>query len=141
MNCPHCLENLPPDYSSPWCPYCGKNLGAPIPLKQELPPVKFRWRLFLCALLLPVFLTLISAATMRFLILSRPANEGVSPMIALIAGAIGGVICGVMMGFQTGGNLLLRVVLSILMSAIMIAVCITLCFFGCNFGGYQFRID
>jgi uncharacterized protein YacL len=105
---------------------------------QKLPSVKFRWQLFLCALLAPALLTLLSAATMRFFVMSHPTNEGVSPMIALVAGAIGGVICGVTLGLSSR-NLLARIAISILMSAIMIIVCIMLCFFGCGIGGYQMR--
>ena len=100
--------------------------------------MKFHWKLFLCALLSPALLPLLSAAAMRFLILSRPTNEGVSPMIGLIGGAIGGVICGVMLGWNSR-TLPARIALSILMSAIMIIACIMLCFLGCGIGGYQMR--
>jgi hypothetical protein len=139
MNCPHCQKELPPDYSAACCPFCGKNLLPEAEPFQKLPPAKFRWKLFLCALLSPALLTLFSAAAMRFLILSQPTNEGVSPMIALVAGAIGGVVCGVTLGLNSR-NLPARIALSILMSAIMIIVCIMLCFFGCGIGGYQMRI-
>jgi len=138
MNCPHCQQELPPDYSAPQCPFCEKNLLPGSELPKQSPPVKFRWKLFLCALLTPALLTLLSAAAMRSLILPQTTNEGVSPMIALYGGAIGGVICGVTLGLNTR-NLLARIAISVLMSAIMIIVCIMLCFFGCGIGGYQMK--
>jgi hypothetical protein len=138
MNCPHCQRKLPENYGAAWCPFCREDLSSKAEPPQKLPPLKFRWRLFLCILLSPALLTLLSATTMRFL-MPKPMNEGVSPVIALVGGAIGGVICGVMLGFQSGGNLPTRIMLSILMSAIMIVVCIVLCFFGCGIGGYQMR--
>jgi hypothetical protein len=66
-------------------------------------------------------------------------NEGVSPCIGLIGGAIGGVVCGAMLGIQGGRNLPTRIVLSLFASAIMVFICITLCCFGCGIGGYQMR--
>ncbi|HEY5233918.1 MAG TPA: hypothetical protein VIK35_10340 [Verrucomicrobiae bacterium] len=139
MNCPHCQKELPENYGAAWCPFCGKNLPPEYskPL-QESPAVKFNWRLFLCALLFPALATLLSAATMRFLML-KPMNEGVSPWVGLIGSAIGGVICGVMLGFQGSKKFPVRILLSILMSAVMIIVCIMLCLFGCGIGGYQMR--
>jgi len=139
MNCPHCQKELSENYGAAWCPFCGKDLPTENskPL-QELPPVKFNWRMFLCALLSPALLTLLSAAAMRF-ILSKPMNEGVSPWVGFVGGTIGGIICGVMLGFQGGKNLPVRILLSILMSAVMIVVCIMLCLFGCGIGGYQMR--
>jgi hypothetical protein len=138
MDCPHCHQTLAPGYPAAWCPFCGKDLLPDAKPLRKLPPVKFNWRLFFCALLCPALLTLLSAAAMRFLILPQPTNEGVSPMIALVTGAIGGVICGVMLGFNSR-NLPARIALSILMSVIMIIVCTMLCFFGCGIGGYQMR--
>jgi uncharacterized protein YacL len=140
MNCPDCKKELPENYGDAYCPFCGKDLSSKAEPPQKLTPVKFRWRLFLCALLTPALLTLLSAATMRFLFLTQRTNEGVSPVIALVGGAIGGVICGVMLG-STSNNLLARIALSILMSAIMVIVCIMLCFFGCGVGGYQMRLN
>jgi hypothetical protein len=139
MNCPHCQNELPENYCAAWCPFCREDLSSKAEPPQKSPLVKFNWRLFLCALLSPALLTLLSAVAMRFLILSQPTGEGVSPMLALVGGTIGGVICGVMLGFQSGGNLPIRIMLSILMSVIMIVVCIMLCFFGCGIGGYQMR--
>jgi len=141
VNCPHCQKDLPENYSANWCPFCGKNLSTPPDDSAKTQtPRKFRWhwKLFLCAMLSPALLTLLSAATMRFLVLSHPTSEGVSPTIALLGGAIGGVVCGVTLGL-TARNLLNRIAISILMSAIMIVVCIMLCFFGCGIGGYQMR--
>ena len=100
---------------------------------------RFKWLAFLCALLLPPLLTLLSAAIMR-LTLSSPRNEGLSPLIAVIGGAIGGIICGILLTFRATKNIRHRVVLSVVLSAVMIVVCVSLCFFGCNIGGYQFRI-
>jgi hypothetical protein len=139
MNCPHCQQELPENYGAAWCPFCGKNWLPEAKPFQKLPPVKFRWRLFLCVLLSPALLTLLSAATMRFVISSHPTGEGVSPTIALAGGTIGGVICGVMLGWNSR-TLSARIALSVLMSAIMIIVCIMLCCFGCGIGGYQMRI-
>jgi hypothetical protein len=140
MNCPHCNQNLPKGYDPPWCPYCGKNLDKPVLPEQELPPIKFKWQWFLCSLLAPPLLTLLSATAMRFLISTDSTNENVTPFVALISGAIGGILCGIMLGLQSR-SLPARIFLSILMSAIMIPVCIVLCFFGCSIGGYQFSID
>jgi hypothetical protein len=141
MNCPHCQKELPENYLAMWCPFCGKNLLPEVEPSRELPPIKFNWRLFSVALLSPALLTLVSAAAARFLILSQPRNESVSPWVGLIGGAIGGVMCGVMLGFQASRNLSIRIMLSILMSVIMMAVCILLCFFGCSVGGYQMRLN
>jgi hypothetical protein len=139
MICPHCQKDLPANYSANWCPFCGKNLLPEAEPSQELPPVKLNWRLFLCVLLSPALLTLLSVAAMRF-ILSQPRSEGVSPWVGLIGGTIGGVICGVMLGIQGSKKLPARIFISILMSVIMIVVCVVLCFFGCSMGGYQFDI-
>lgn len=139
MNCPHCHQDLPENYGAVYCTFCGKDLPAPIFPNQESPSVKFKWRLFLCAMLFPALLTLLSSAAMRFLIFSQPVNEGVSPWVGLIGGIIGGVICGLLLAFQSR-NLWNRIILSIFMSAIMIVICIVLCFFGCNIGGYQLAL-
>lgn len=140
MNCPHCQKELPANYSANWCSFCGKDLPEPASSEQELPPVKFKWKLFLCVLLAPPLLTLLSAAAMHFLILPDSTNESLTPFVGLIGGGIGGIICGVLIGLQSR-NLAARVFLSIFMAAIMIPVCVTLCIFGCTFGGYDFRID
>jgi hypothetical protein len=140
MTCPHCQKELPENYSALWCPFCGQNLSLDQPPKES-PPIKFNRWLFLCALLFPPVLTLISAMAMRSLMVRQLMGEGVSPLVGLVGGGIGGIICGVMLGLQSSRNPLIRVMLSILMSAIMVVVCIMLCFFGCTVGGYQFRLD
>jgi hypothetical protein len=134
MNCPHCQKELPENYSAMWCPFCGLDLSPVKPL-QEASPFKIYWPFFFVALLLPPFLTLVSALCFR------SSNEGVSPMVGMIGGAIGGIICGAMIGCQGSTKLPIRIVLGVVMSAVMIFVCILLCFFGCTAGGYQFRID
>jgi hypothetical protein len=140
MNCPHCQKELPEDYSAMWCPFCAKYLTPKAEPPPPLPSAKLNWRIFLCALLGPALLTLISAATMRFLISPGSMNEAVTPYVVFICGPIGGVICGVMLGFQGGRNLPVRIILSLVMVTIMIPVCVVLCFFGCGIGGYQMRI-
>jgi hypothetical protein len=141
MTCPHCHENLPADYASPWCPYCGKNLATPtaLPGKTVSAGRKFKVRLFVGALLLPPSLTLLSAAVMRFILSPNSDNENISPFIGLVGGVGGGIICGVLLGslFRHPG---LRVIFSFLLSLIMIGLGITLCCFGCTLGGYQLRV-
>jgi hypothetical protein len=139
MICPHCQRELPENYSTAGCPFCGKDLSVEnLKPSPELPTGNFNGRIFLCALLFPPLLTLISATAMG-LIFSHPINESVSPLIALVSGAIGGVICGTMLGFQASEKLPARIIISILMSAIMVVICIMLCMFGCIFGGYEKR--
>jgi len=141
MNCQHCQKELPENYGAVYCPFCGKDLALDNPgALHELPPVRFNGLLFLSALLLPPLLTLLSAALMRFVFLTKPTNEGISPCVALVGGCIGGVICGVLLGMKAGRNLPAKISLSILFSAIMMIVCVALCFFGCGIGGYQMRI-
>jgi len=144
MTCPHCQKELTADYNSPWCPFCGKDLVATAKPAGDRPPaervpVRFRWKLFLCALLGPAALTLVSAAVMR-LALSHPQNEGLSPLLALSGSVIGGIVCGVLLGTRNDHSFI-RAILTLIISGVMIIVCIILCFFGCGIGGYQFRID
>ena len=138
--CPHCQKELPENYGALDCPFCGKDLPSGRPEAfHELPQVRFNSLLFLAALLLPPLLTLLSATLMRFVFLTKPMSEGISPWVALVGGCIGGVICGALLGTRIGRNLPARIVLSIVFSAMMIVVCIMLCLFGCGIGGYQMR--
>jgi len=131
MNCPHCQKELPKEYSAMWCPFCGQDLSPQKP-PQDAPPFKINWWVFFVALLLPPFLTLLTAMS------NLSPNQSVSPFIALIGGLVGGIVCGVMLGYQGSRNLFVRIILSLVMSVVMVAVCIVLCFFGCTVGGYQF---
>jgi hypothetical protein len=127
MTCPHCQNELPDNDKGKKCPICGASKP------------RFRWLIFLCALLLPPLLTFISADTSR-LTLSNPVNENVSPAIALFGGAIGGIICGFLLAFRATKDIPLRIVLSIVLSALMIVICVALCLCGCSVSNYQFRI-
>jgi hypothetical protein len=127
MTCPHCKKEWPEDHQDARCPFCGASRA------------RFHWLVFLCALLLPPLLTLVSADTMR-LTLSKHVDENVSPTIAIIGGAIGGIICGLLLAFRATKFIPLRVFLSIVLSGLMVAVCMTLCLCGCSVGGYQFTI-
>lgn len=127
MTCPKCQKELPQVQTGNRCPFC------------EALKARFHWLVFLCALLLPPLLTLLSAATMR-LTLSKPVDENVSPVITFIGGGIGGIVCGLLLAFRATKFIPARVFLAILLSALMIAVCVTLCLFGCSIGGYQFTI-
>jgi hypothetical protein len=144
MNCLHCQKELPADNQSPWCPFCGRDLAlTPKPGKDDQTLAArsrpmFRWKLFLCAFLGPVLLTMVSAAVVHFTAV-WDRNEPVTPWIALISGTVGGIVCGILLGCQSR-NPAVRAVLVLLMSCIMIVVCIVLCFFGCTFGGYDLRI-
>jgi hypothetical protein len=128
MTCPRCQKELPNDQKGNRCPFCGSSR------------ILFHWFIFLCALLLPPILTLLSAATVRHTV-SQPVNENISPPIALISGAIGGIVCGFLLAFRATKDIPLRIVLSIVLSALMIVVCVMLCLFGCSVGGYQFTIE
>jgi hypothetical protein len=87
MICPHCQNESPEDHKGKKCPICGASKG------------RFRWPLFLCGLLLPPILTLVSAGIFRHT-LSNPVNENITPPIALISGAIGGIVCGSLLAFR-----------------------------------------
>lgn len=126
MTCLRCQNELPEDHEGNRCPICGAS------------KIRFRWLVFLCALLLPPLLTLVSAAWMRTL--PNPVNENFSPNIAFIGGGIGGIVCGLLLAFRAAKNIPLRVALSIVLSGLMIVVCVALCLCGCTVGGYQFRI-
>jgi predicted permease len=128
MTCPRCQKELQEGQKGKRCPHCGWFAS------------RFKWLAFLCALLLPPLLTLLSATIMR-LAMSNPRDEGLSPFVAVIGGAIGGIICGILLAFRATKNIRHRVVLSALLSAVMIVVCLALCLFGCTAGGYQFTID
>lgn len=134
MNCPHCQKELPENQTSLLCPFCGQGLASQIDFLDKSTPVKFQWPIFLCALLMPPVLTLLSAA------LHQSPNDNVSPMLGMVAGIIGGIICGVMLGFKSSRNIFVRISLSIVMSAIMVVVCIVLCCFGCTAGGYKLEM-
>lgn len=124
------------------CPRCGNALPtskmAPLDGRR---PVRFCWRLFLAGMLLPSFVTLLSAAAMRLWFLPKAINEGFSPIVAILTSGIGGIVCGALLGFYAGGTVGARVGISIVMSAIMIVVCLVLSFFGCGIGGYQMRLN
>ncbi|HXC34906.1 MAG TPA: hypothetical protein VNV43_03475 [Candidatus Acidoferrales bacterium] len=128
MTCTHCKKELSEDQKGNRCPFCGAAKA------------RFHWLVFLCALLLPPLLTLVSADTMRHT-LSKPVDENVSPTITWIGGAIGGIVCGLLLAFRATKSIPLRVFLSIVLSGLMIAVCVTLSLCGCAVGGYQFRIN
>ena len=91
MNCAHCQQELPPEHSAQLCPSCGKNLLPETEPPKQMPPRKFHWKLFLCALLSPALLTLLSAATMRSLIMAHRGYDvdNVSVIIALAGGLVG----------------------------------------------------
>lgn len=124
MTCPHCHKELPEDQKGKRCPFCGWRAR------------RFNWLIFLCVLLLPALLTLLSAATMHFTLLNT-ADDSISPIIGLVGSVVGGIFCGVTLArafTQTEGT---RVALSILFAPIMIIVCLTLSCFGCALGGYN----
>jgi hypothetical protein len=87
------------------------------------------WRVFLCALLVPPILTLISALPE----ISRTAGD-VSIIVGLLGSVVGGIVCGAMLAFVNADSAPGRVVLSILLSGVMFVVCLMLCFFGCAIG-------
>jgi hypothetical protein len=126
MTCPRCQKELPEDQKGKRCPFCGSS------------GILFHGFIFLCALLLPPLLTLLSAATLR-LKLPHPVNENVSPVIGLIGGGVGGIVCGVLLACRATKSIPLRLALSIVLSGLMIVVCVMLCLFGCSVGGYRMR--
>jgi hypothetical protein len=141
MNCPHCQKEMPEEPGAVRCPFCGKDLASLPEDSVGVPaPVKFKGRLFFAALLLPPFLTLISAAIMRLLISPGQVNEAITPTIGLLGAMAGGVTCGVLLGIKAGGNIPARFILSLFFAAMMIIVCVMLCLFGCGLGGYDMRI-
>jgi hypothetical protein len=141
MKCPHCRSELSEGWGVEDCPCCGKCLRSePVPT-GIVPARKIKWRLFLAGMLLPPILTLLSAVAMHRIFLQKPLNEGVSPIVAVVASGAGGILCGVLLGIRAGSSIGARVGISIVMSAVMVVVCIVLSFFGCGIGGYDFRIN
>jgi len=65
MNCPGCKESLPPDFSEPWCPFCGCDLAHPGSSEPPKAPVKKQsyWPIFWLAFLGAPVLGLLSAST------------------------------------------------------------------------------
>jgi len=81
MNCPACKEILPPDFSEPWCPFCGCDLAHPG--SSKLPNITSGkkpncWPIFWLAFLGAPILGLLSAFT----------TSGGATLIFPVAGAI-----------------------------------------------------
>jgi hypothetical protein len=139
--CPHCKPVQPDDHAAGTCSFCGETLSTnQIKPTPGLAPVKIRWLWFWLALLGPPVLTMLTAMFMHEFTSGSASNEGVSPVVALIAAATGGIACGIIMGLKMGKDIPARVGIAIATAIPMSLLCLFLCFLGCNLGGYQFTI-
>lgn len=130
MTCPHCHENLPADYDSPWCPYCGKNLEQlPKTVAESfVAPSQSSWLLFWVVLLMPA---MIDFSLMTFI--SNSMNMlGIAVLVTVIGSVVCGIICGSILAHRKAANGLQRALLAIICSAGLIVVSFCLCFLGCN---------
>jgi hypothetical protein len=82
MNCPHCQQGLPADFSLEICPHCGKDLPSEH-LQGGTPPpaARARWPLFFGVLFAPAICCFIGFAL----------NLG---FLAVLSGLSGGLISG-----------------------------------------------
>ncbi|MFO1487622.1 MAG: hypothetical protein U1F65_04010 [Verrucomicrobiota bacterium] len=98
---------------------------------------KFRWWLFAGILLAPLVLTLLSTVMMR-VFSSNNTNEGVSPLVCLLASVVSGIICGTMVGMRARSPMA-QFFLVIGLSFVFFIVGLGLGCFGCGIGGYHMR--
>ena len=135
MNCPHCQKELPLKDESACCPFCGLALSPATadPPQPQSPASKFKWLIFLIALLAPAILTILAV--------SLGAKQGdTAPTISMLCGTVGGIVCGIILGCRVGKSTPIRVVLSIVFAAIMSVVCIGMSCFGCLASGFQLNL-
>jgi|ERR1700722_881686 len=63
MNCPHCQQGLPADFSLEMCPHCGKDLpGEHLRAETPAPLGRVRWPLFFAVLFAPAVCSFIAMA-------------------------------------------------------------------------------
>jgi hypothetical protein len=117
MICPQCQKELPEGQNGKPCPFCGASAIRP------------NWRIFLCALLVPPILTLISA----FPAITRMTGN-ISPIVGVLGSLVGAIVCGGMIGGGGTNSGPARVIVSFIFTGIMFVVCLMLCFFGCAVG-------
>ena len=99
MNCPHCQQTLPENYTASFCVNCGSAFPESVEVKQAVAPVKTNWWLFFGALLGPPLLTLICA-----FVSSQHAGSAAAIVVGLFGGMAGGIVCGFMLGIKFGVN-------------------------------------
>src|SRR5580692_3472523 len=85
MNCPHCQQCLPADFSLEVCPHCGKDLpGEHLQGVKPTPRARVRWPLFFVVLFAPAVCCFIAFAL----------NLGWLAVLSGLAGSlISGLIC------------------------------------------------
>ncbi|HXF09286.1 MAG TPA: hypothetical protein VN625_00785, partial [Desulfuromonadaceae bacterium] len=90
MSCPHCHENLPASYDSPWCPYCGKNLER-IPNTSSEPyggNPQSSWLFF--------WIVLSTPSVIDFSLLTFVSNSmgmlGIAAVVSIIGSLVAGII-------------------------------------------------
>ncbi len=140
MNCPHCHQVLPENYSATYCLHCGAAVtveeSVPKVSKPSVVPVRIRWPIFFGVLLGPALVTLLTS-----FLGSAHTNDTLSALIAFFGGIAGGIGCGLMLAFRVSKTVPNRIGFGILFSCVFAVVCVTLNFFGCMAGGYQLRFN
>ena len=127
MNCPHCHEKIAPDYSAPWCPYCGQNFSAPPNDSQKSPPRRFGWFAFWLILSIPAIANwVVPFGSFRGL-----DGLGVMIMVSIFGSAASGVGCGIIVARWKGGTLLNQISTGILFSVLLAVVSFAICCAGC----------
>jgi hypothetical protein len=128
MNCTHCQQELPPEYSAPLCPYCGKNLSGPVDdSSKKQASRKFRWFPFWLVLCIPA-VTIWVTPLMSF---SGMNGLGVVLIIGVYGSAASGVGGGILLARWKGGTVANQIFTGILFSALCAVVSFTICCASC----------
>jgi hypothetical protein len=139
MNCPHCQKELPENYSSTDCPYCGENMtgNAEAGSSQNTPTRRFPWFWF--------FLVLAAPAILNFVLASFAANsiEVANVILGLTfagspaAGIAGAILFG--RWKRDSSNSRINVVaLAVLLSVLSFGLCFVGCAAGFTLASSQF---
>ena len=124
MNCPHCQQEIPANYSVEWCPWCGKDLVVQESESSKPPvwPVRTNWFVFFAVFLAPPVLTMIAVTV---------GNGELILVTALYGSPMAGLVCGLLVArrlFPTTG---LRVLFTLAFTAAFGFVIFWLSFAGC----------
>jgi hypothetical protein len=136
MNCPHCQKELPQNYSTAFCPFCGETIGAKADAlaSSEISPRKrFFWGW--------LFLVLAAPAIVDFLLVAIFSNfdqaANLMVLVALggspVAGLVGAIL---LVRWQTNGDdsKSTDATKVILFAVLFSVISFALCFAGCAAG-------
>jgi hypothetical protein len=141
MNCPHCQNVLPENYSASYCPKCGNQITPVVVVPDPagsgpapLTPFKVNWLLFWIVFLSPAILTCLT-------VFFGARTGETAPGVAMAGSVISAAICGALLGCYFGRTSEGRFGLGVMFTAVLGVAILGLSCFGCLALGYIVKFN